>query len=170
MLTEVRPDSDRSQPDRQMAYEIMHDRAAQALRGQTSVILDSTYSRQAYRKDLLNKLGGHQIYGVELHLNPELARERFEQRHGHPGVNMTAELTEKEAAGYPWSIFSNVLRIDAGAGAQRQARTAARWLLDQSQNLNASARTRNIWIAEGSHPEAHLTRAAIEPTGLSLTL
>lgn len=110
LLTELIPDSDRNVNDRTVAIEEMHRRArAIAERGGT-VILDSTYTRQKARRQLVDACGAFPIAIVECFVTPEVAVDRFRRRADHDAIDLTEESVRKAASEFPWSNVPGVVR------------------------------------------------------------
>lgn len=109
------PQSDYCEEDRNQAYVAMHDRAQELLEnGHDTVILDATYARFSTKFSLTTLISATnaQVELIECMIGPKEAVRRWENREGHPAVDMTKERAYLLAKNHPYSGGGLLLRTD----------------------------------------------------------
>jgi len=108
----VIPNSQQNQEDRDIAYRCMHLVAQKLLEvGANTVLLTATYSRKNPRQWLrsLAESKSAQVCVLACQVSPEIAIARFRSRErGHPAVDLTEELVQRQAMDYPYGLANVV--------------------------------------------------------------
>ncbi len=122
VLTEIKPNSDRNPNDRLQACVAMHQRACVLNAAGQGVLLEGTYSRRAYRADLLRVFPATSFIIIEMRVPVDVVLQRFDTRKGHPGIDLTAESVRKLVSTYPY--WDSAITIDGTLSYVEQERIA----------------------------------------------
>ncbi|WP_129667763.1 AAA family ATPase [Phytoactinopolyspora endophytica] len=140
------PGSERSMPDRMLAYDAAHTLARMLFdRGRTP-ILECTYSRRRQRASLVQALAdipGAPLWVVEFSVPPDEAVDRYRHSPSHQATDLTEQLVRERALTFPYS--EQALQVaSATASAVALARDVTAWLRDQPASID-----RDRWAAAG---------------------
>lgn len=110
ILTAILPNSDRKLDDRLLAYEIAALAIRPILARGRSVILDCTYSRREYRRQVLcNVTDEDTVIVIEFLVSSETALARFRNRRGHDATDLTTALVRDRVSTYPYGFGTAVV-------------------------------------------------------------
>jgi len=113
VLTTILPDSDRCLEDRRLAYEI----AARAIkpivdRGR-STVLDCTYSRKEYRRQMVSHVPADvPLVVLEFQVSVKVALDRFQNRRAHHAIDLTPAIVGEKVAAYPYGFGTATLNSE----------------------------------------------------------
>ena len=144
VLSLFMPSSDRCLEHRKLGYRAAHKLAGVLLEFGQNVVIDCTYSRVFYRQDLVsavNQVDGS-LYLAEFRVDRERALSRFENRRGHPAVDLTRDRVSDLAVAYPYS--NTGLSIDLSVIATEEAIENISHLISAANPLDS-----RLWISSG---------------------
>jgi predicted kinase len=144
VLSLLMPSSNRCLEHRKLGYRAAHKLAGVLLEFGRNVVIDCTYSRVFYRQDLVsavNQADGS-LYLAEFHVGREIALSRFENRRGHPAVDLTGDRVSDLAVAYPYA--NSGLSIDLSVIDVEEAIENISHLISDANPLDGG-----LWISSG---------------------
>jgi predicted kinase len=136
---EILPNSDHNKADRNVAYQVMHFRADEALRkGKSTIILVATYAPPEHRQAVveLAKKRHAEIYLVQCHVSPEDAVYRFlfERPPNHAGRDLTVTRVRELAS--EWEFYGGGCIADTTKYGKEDCTTLIQNYLKQDSPLS----------------------------------
>jgi predicted kinase len=103
ILTAILPHSNRCLQDRRLAYEITARAIQSVLDRGLSVVLDCTYSRKEYRRQVVNRVPAEvPLVVIEFLVTVDVALARFENRQAHHAIDLTPTIVTDKVSAYPY--------------------------------------------------------------------
>jgi len=114
VLTAILPGSDRCLEDRRLAYEIVARAIQPVLDRHQSVVLDCTYSRKEYRRQVVSHVPADvPLIVLEFHVSVETALQRFGNRKAHHAIDLTPAIVAEKVRTYPYGSGTSAIRSES---------------------------------------------------------
>jgi predicted kinase len=116
VLTAILPRSDRCLQDRRLAYEIVARAIQPVLDRRQSVVLDCTYSRKEYRRQVVSYVPADvPLIVLEFHVSVEIALQRFGNRQAHHAIDLTPAIVAEKVRTYPYGFGTTAINSESSA-------------------------------------------------------
>jgi len=121
ILTAIIPGSDRCLKDRRLAYDVAARAIEPVLDRGLSAILDCTYSRKEYRKQIVRSVpAGVPLIVIEFFVSVDVALLRFEIRKPHHAIDLTPAIVADKVRRYPYGYGTVTINSETSSDKLRE--------------------------------------------------